>query len=91
VADGDSRCEAVKLGLATDKDMASLGVWVGVLQAVVYLTGRAPSRRLWQQAQDVAAGVAGVRGVVNRIEPPGAPRPARTVSIPLAGRGGRRA
>jgi len=75
--------------LAADPDTAALDVRVGVLNAVAHLAGRVASEWVWRRAQAVAAGVAGVRGVVNRIEAPGAPSPARVVSIPLSEQGGK--
>jgi len=74
--------------LAADPDLAAGGVRVGVLNAIAQMAGRVPSEGLWHRAAAVAAGVAGVRGVVNRIDAPGAPSPSRIVSILLGGRGG---
>jgi len=79
--------EAVRRALAADPRTAALDLRVGVLNAVVHLGGEAPSENLWQQAEAVAAGVSGVRGVVNRIEAPGAPRPLRTINLPLGEKG----
>jgi len=76
--------ECVLQALAADPQTAALGLRVGVLNAVVHLGGEAPSAGLRDQAEAIAAAVAGVRGVVNRIEAPGAPSPARTIHIPLA-------
>jgi len=73
--------------LAADPDLAAGDVRVGVLNAVAHMAGRVPSEGLWHRAAAVAAGVAGVRGVVNRIDAPGAPSPSRIVSIPLGGQG----
>jgi len=70
--------------LASNRDAAALDLRVGVLNAVVHLGGEAPSAGLRDQAEAIAAAIAGVRGVVNRIEAPGAPSPARTIHIPLA-------
>jgi osmotically-inducible protein OsmY len=84
----DGLREAVTRALAADPETVALDVRVGVLNAGVHLGGWAPSVYLWQRAQAVAAGVAGVRGVVNRIEAPGAPSPSRVVSIRMGERGG---
>lgn len=70
--------------LASNRDAAALDLRVGVLNAVVHLGGEAPSAGLRDRAETIAAAIAGVRGVVNRIEAPGAPSPARTIHIPLA-------
>lgn len=82
----DELREAVNRALAADPGTAALEVRVGVLNAVVHLAGRVASEGLWHHVQAVAAGVAGVRGVVNRIEAPGAPSPSRTIDIPLGER-----
>jgi osmotically-inducible protein OsmY len=75
--------EAVRRALASDPDTAALDVRVGVLNTVAHLAGQVPSKSLWHRAEAVAARVAGVRGVVNRIEAPGAPSPSRVITIPL--------
>jgi osmotically-inducible protein OsmY len=75
--------EAVRRALAADALTMELDLRVGVLKAVVHLGGQAPSLGLWRRAETVAAGVPGVRGVVNRIEAPGAPSPSRTINLPL--------
>jgi osmotically-inducible protein OsmY len=77
----------VRRALAADHDTVALDVRVGVLNSVVHLAGEAPSESLWHHVGTVAASVAGVRGVVNRIEAPGAPKPSRIVSIPLGEQG----
>lgn len=79
-ADDDLR-DAVQKALAADPDTAVLSLRVGVLHAIVHLGGQASSASLRQRAEAVAAGVAGVRGVANRIEAPGGPSPARTVNL----------
>jgi osmotically-inducible protein OsmY len=69
--------------LAEDTRTAALDLRVGVLNGVVHLGGAAPSQELWRLAETIAARVVGVRGVVNRIEAPGAPSPMRKVNIPM--------
>lgn len=76
--------EAVRQALAVDPDTAALDLRIGVLNGVVHLAGRASSNAGWVRAESVAASVAGVRGVVNRIDAPGAPSPSRTINIPLS-------
>jgi len=73
--------ESVLKTLAGDGQTADLDLRVGVLNAVVHLGGEAPSEATRLRAGAAAAQVAGVRGVVNRIEAPGAPSPARTVDL----------
>lgn len=73
--------EAVMRAIAADPGLAAGELRVGVLNAVAHLAGRVADKGLWDRAAAVAASVAGVRGVVNRIDAPGAPSPARTVRL----------
>ena len=54
---------------------------VGVVNGIVHLAGIVSSIKLRLVAAEIAIDVAGVRGVVNRIEAPGAPSPARMINI----------
>jgi osmotically-inducible protein OsmY len=67
--------------LAAHPWTAALGLRVGVLNGIVHLAGSAPSEAVWTAAGVIAAQVAGARGVVNRIEAPGAPSPSREVNL----------
>lgn len=69
--------------LAQDERTAVLNLRVGVLNGIAHLAGQAPSLELWSLTKRIISGVAGVCGVVNRIEAPGAPPPARTVNLDL--------
>lgn len=83
----DERLRAgVLQAFADDEHLAPLGLRVGVLNAVAHLGGNAPSLEAWAMAEQVAASVPGVRGVVNRIETPGAPSPSRTIHLDLSQR-----
>ena len=64
-------------------DPAYLNVRLGVSQGFVHLAGTVASMDLRSAAEELAAGVPGVRGVVNRIEAPGAPSPSRTINLKL--------
>lgn len=66
---------------AADERIASAGLHVGVLNGIVHLAGSMPSRSLRLAAGELAKCVPGVRGVVNRIEAPGAPSPSRIVNL----------
>lgn len=57
------------------------GVRVGVLNGVVHLAGSVDALEARQLAADLAGQLPSVRGVVNRIEAPGAPRPDRTINL----------
>ena len=58
---------------------------VGVLNGVVHLAGLVSSIETRSRIAKLARSVPGVRGVVNRIEAPGAPPPARTINLDLEG------
>lgn len=57
------------------------GVRVGVLDGIVHLAGEASSRTAWEAVEQIVSRVSGVRGVVNRIQAPGAPSPSRTIQL----------
>ncbi len=56
---------------------------VGVVNGVVHLAGIAGSLETRSAAEEFARSVPGVRGVVNRIEGPGAPSPTRIINLDL--------
>lgn len=56
---------------------------VGVLNSIVHLAGSVASSTERNAAEELAKEVPGVLGVVNRIDSPDAPSPARTVNIEL--------
>jgi len=66
---------------ATDKRIASANLRVGVLNAIAHLAGAVDSLAKRDAAEMCARTVVGIRGVVNRIESPDAPNPARTVNL----------
>ena len=76
--------DAVLNAFAMDETVASFNLRVGVLNAVVHLGGSVPSLDAWAKAEQIAAGVPGVRGIVNRIDAPGAPNPSRTIHLDLS-------
>jgi osmotically-inducible protein OsmY len=72
---------------AADARTASADLRVGVLNGIAHLAGTVPSLEVRDAAEDLAKSVHRVRGVVNRIEAPGAPSPARTVNLNLENEG----
>ena len=74
---------AILSRFAADNRTAYANLRVGVLNGIVHLAGMAASIETRILAAELAEEVAGVRGVVNRIEAPGAPSPARTVNLHL--------
>lgn len=79
-------CRALK----ADKRVASYDLRVGVLNEVIHLAGELPSTDLWELVGEIASEIPHVRGVVNRIEAPGAPEPARTIHLHLIPKEGSR-
>jgi hypothetical protein len=74
---------AVVKALAADTNTAPLNLRVGVLNAVAHLGGSVPVQELRKLAEEIAAKVPGIRGVVNRIDAPGAPAPGRIIHLDL--------
>ena len=74
---------AILSRFAADDRTAFANLRVGVLNGIAHLAGVAASIETRILAAELAEEVTGVRGVVNRIEAPGAPSPARTVNLNL--------
>jgi len=74
---------AILAAFAADDRTASADIRVGVLNQVAHLAGAVDSLAGRSAAEEVAGQVPGVRGVVNRIEAPGAPSPAREINLKL--------
>jgi len=73
--------ELIMTHLAASTTLSFNGVRVGVLHGIVHLAGKLPSLEVRRAADDLARQVPGVRGVVNRIDAPGAPRPDRMINL----------
>lgn len=79
----DSLRAAVLAAFTADCRTAFSDLRVGVLNGIVHLAGKVETLAKRSVAEEIANQVRGVRGVVNRIEAPGAPDPARTVNLDL--------
>ncbi len=79
----DSLRAAILAALATDERTAQAGLHVGVLNGIVHLAGVVDALAIRAAAEDLIQCTEGVRGVVNRIEAPGAPSPAREINLDL--------
>ena len=75
--------EAILAALAHDGNIAAAELRVGVSNAIAHLAGKVDSLASRDLIENLVKQVPGVRGVVNRIECPGAPSPARTVNLDL--------
>ncbi|MHC1739891.1 MAG: BON domain-containing protein [Anaerolineaceae bacterium] len=62
-------------------DVANLRV--GVLNSIAHLAGTVDSITNRNTAEELAKNIGGIRGVVNRIEAPGAPSPSRAINLNL--------
>jgi len=74
---------AILAAFAADKRIAGAGLRVGVLNGIVHLAGSVDVLEKRAAAEELARELPGARGVVNRIEAPGAPCPARTINLDL--------
>lgn len=75
---------AILAKFAVDERLSSAELRLGVLNGIAHLAGRVATLVERTAAEEIAQRVDGVRGVVNRIEAPGAPSPARTVNLDLS-------
>lgn len=72
---------AILVVFAENSRITSTELRVGVLNGVAHLAGTAASLEIRELAEELAKNVRGLRGVVNRIEAPGAPSPARRIDL----------
>ncbi len=80
----DESLRAATLAVLTaDGRTAHADLRVGVLNGIVHLAGAADALAERAAAEALAGQIPGVRGVVNRIAAPGAPSPAREISLDL--------
>jgi len=75
--------DAILTAFAADERLANENLRVGVLNAIAHLAGKLDTLSKRALAEELANQVPGIRGVVNRIESPGAPSPARTINLDL--------
>lgn len=75
---------AILTELSADERTARIELRVGVLNGIVHLAGSVDTLSVRAAAEEIAQCMDGVRGVVNRIDAPGAPSPARTVNLKLS-------
>jgi len=80
-SDQDLRMAILSTFEADDRVPTTLRV--GVLNGIAHLAGKADSLVVRTAAEELAWHVPGLRGVVNRIEAPGAPSPAREINLDL--------
>ena len=75
--------EVILTDFVTDSLVSSTNLRVGVLNGIAHLAGAVDSMVKRETAEKLAKQVVGIRGVVNRIEAPGAPSPSRAVNLDL--------
>ena len=83
VPDENLRAE-ILAKFAAESRIASANVRVGVMNGIAHLAGMVDSMAKRNVAEELVLGILGVRGIVNRIEAPGAPSPSRTVNLDLS-------
>lgn len=74
---------AILAAFSADNRTVSADLRVGVMNGIAHLAGTVDSLVGRDAAEELAGQVPGVRGVVNRIEAPGAPSPAREINLNL--------
>ena len=67
----------------TNGNAAYVNLRLGVSNGFVHLAGVVASLGMRSAAEDLVANIPGVRGVVNRIQAPGAPSPSRIINLDL--------
>lgn len=72
---------AILAAFAADSCIASDDLRVGVLNRIAHLAGVVDTLAKRTTAEELAGQIPGIRGVVNRIDAPGAPSPARVVNL----------
>ena len=73
--------ETILVAFAADTCLTSVKIRVGVLNGFVHLAGIVDSLKTRKVAEEIVRQIPGIRGIVNRIEAPGAPSPARTIHL----------
>jgi osmotically-inducible protein OsmY len=75
---------AILAEFAAERRITSANIRVGVLNSIAHLAGAVDSLAERAVAEELAQGIEGIRGIVNRIEAPGAPSPSRTINLDLS-------
>ncbi len=81
--DPDELLRSTVLDVLSANGLYRAALRVGVLYGVVHLAGSVSSLAMRRTAEALARSVPGVRGVVNRIDAPGAPSPTRIINLDL--------
>ncbi len=84
-SDGNLR-KTILASFTADDRIAFANLRVGVANGIVHLAGEVASLEKRVLAAELAGDVKGVRGIVNRIDAPGAPSPGRTIHLDLSTR-----
>jgi osmotically-inducible protein OsmY len=84
----DSLRRTIIARFSCDNRTAYANLRVGVVNGIVHLAGVVSSIEIRIAAAELAGDVPGVRGVVNRIEAPGAPSPGRRINLYLQNKRG---
>ncbi len=79
----DEKMRAAILYCLAKDERVYANLRVGVINGIVHLAGVVASIETRILAAELVGEITGVRGVVNRIEAPDAPSPARTINLNL--------
>lgn len=74
---------AILAAFEAEENPAYSDLRVGVLNGIAHLAGSVNSGEARKIAEQLVGGLPGVRAVVNRINAPGAPSPAREINLDL--------
>ena len=74
---------AILASFAADSRLANADLRVGVVNGIAHLAGVVATLVERAMVEELALQTPGVRGVVNRIEAPGAPSPGREINLDL--------
>lgn len=73
--------QQVYQAIAANEQLRQCNLRVGVVSGFVHLGGKLSSLELYVYAEELVKNLAGVKGVINRIEAPGAPSPSRVIHL----------
>lgn len=73
--------QQVYQAIAANDQLRQCELRVGVANGFVHLGGKLSSPELYGYAEELVKNLAGVKGVINRIEAPGAPSPSRVIHL----------
>ncbi|PWH12751.1 MAG: hypothetical protein DDG59_15385 [Anaerolineae bacterium] len=80
LSDQELRQHVVQV-LAADEQLRHYSLRIGVASGFVHLGGKLSSLEGYERVEALVRNLPGVKGVINRIQAPGAPSPARVIHL----------